>query len=131
MVFLYYNINEKILTKLKLKLTEEDCGPVMFNLAVKVVIVLVVEVSASLATALSSTLTIREPEVVAEPPGLLESLAEHFILLDVIVGHGAPGELHRLLEVFLGDLGDGVLVIIHVHSGSLQSKRKYNKRDKK
>ena len=91
-----------------------------FNLAVKVVIVLVIEVSASLATALSSTLTIREPEVVPEASGLLESLAEHFVLLDVIVGHGAPGELHGLLEVFLGDLRDGVLVIVNIHSGSLQ-----------
>ena len=92
----------------------------LFNLAVKVVIVLVIEVSASLATALSSTLTIREPEVVPESPGLLESLAEHLVLLDVVVGHGATGKLHRLLEVFLGDLRDGVLVIVNIHSGSLQ-----------
>ena len=119
-VFLYYNTDEKILTKLKLKLTEEDCGPVLSNLAVKVVIVLVIEVSASLATALSSTLTVREPEVVPESPGLLESLAEHLVLLDVVVGHGATGKLHRLLEVFLGDLRDGVLVIVNIHSGSLQ-----------
>ena len=121
-VFLYYNTDEKILTKLKLKLTEEDCGPVLSTLAVKVVIVLVIEVSPSLSAALSSALTIREPEVVAESPGLLESLAEHLVLLDVVVGHGAPGELHGLLEVFLGDLRDGVLVIIHVHSGPLQLK---------
>merc|ERR1711936_32324 len=121
MVFLYYDIQEKILTKLKLKLTEEDRGPTteLTTLTVKVVVLLAIEVPTGLASALSSTLTVREPEVVPEASGLLESLAEHLVLLDVIVGHGAPGELHGLLEVLLCDLWDRVLVIINVHSGSL------------
>merc|ERR1719219_2299419 len=89
----------------------------LVSLTVKIIIVLVVKISPCWSSA--SPLTLREPEVVPEAPGLLESLAEHLVFLDVVVGHRAPGELHRLLEVFLGDLGDWVLVIIYVHSSSL------------
>ena len=91
-------------------------------LTVEVVIIIVIEVSPclALAPALPPSLAVREPEVVPEAPRLLESLAEHLVLLDVVVGHGATGKLHRLLEVFLGDLRDGVLVIVNIHSGSLQ-----------
>ena len=90
----------------------------LVSLTVKIIIVLVVKISPCWSSA--SPLALREPEVVPEAPGLLESLAEHLVLLDVVVGHGATGKLHRLLKVFLGDLRDGVLVIVNIHSGSLQ-----------
>merc|ERR1719219_1334780 len=89
----------------------------LVSLTVKIIIVLVVKISPCWSSA--SPLALREPEVVPEAPGLLESLAEHLVLLDVVVGHGATGKLHRLLKVFLCDLRDGVLVIVNVHSGSL------------
>merc|ERR1719242_2274462 len=90
------------------------------HLTVEVVVVIIIEVPLALSPSLSSSsLAVREPEVVPEAPGLLESLTEHLVLLDVVVGDGPSGELHGLLEVFLGDLWDRVLVIVHVHGGSL------------
>ena len=90
-------------------------------LTVEVVIIIVIEVSPclALAPALPPSLAVREPEVVPEAPRLLESLAEHLVLLDVVVGDGPSSELHRLLEMFLGDLWDGVVIVIHVHGRSL------------
>merc|ERR1719278_1163060 len=95
------------------------------HLTVEVVVVIIIEVPLALSTSLSSSsLAVREPEVVPEAPGLLESLTEHLVLLDVVVGDGPSGELHGLFEVFLGDLRDWVLVIVHVHGGSRAQLRK-------
>ena len=90
-------------------------------LTVEVVIIIVIEVSPclALAPALPPSLAVREPEVVPEAPRLLESLAEHLVLLDVVVGDGPSCELHRLLEMLLCNLRDGILIIVHVHGCSL------------
>ena len=76
------------------------------HLAVEVVVVAVLEGGAAAtarpslaargAAALSSS---GEAEVGPEASALLQRLREHLVLLDVLVGHGSPRELHRLLEV--------------------------------
>ena len=43
------------------------------------------------------------PEIRAEAARLLQRLGEHLVLADVVVGHGATRELHRLLEVSTRD----------------------------
>lgn len=51
------------------------------------------------------------PEVGAEAAALLQRLREHLVLADVVVGHGAARELHRLLEVRAADLRHRVLLV--------------------
>ena len=59
------------------------------SLAVEVVVIILVEVSLarSPCRGASSSLSIREPEVGSKSSGLLEGLAEHLVLLDIIVRH--------------------------------------------
>ena len=56
-------------------------------LVVKVVLVIVGKVVGTLLCALAAGL-VREPEVGAEATRLLQSLGEHLVLLDVVIGHG-------------------------------------------
>ena len=51
------------------------------------------------------------PEVGSNSSALLESLSEHLVLADVVVGHRTPGELHCLLEVVPPDLGHGIVIV--------------------
>merc|ERR1719295_1709013 len=55
-----------------------------------------------------------ESEVLTESSRLLQGLAEHLVLFDVLVGHGPAGEPHGLLEVPLANLGVVVVVVIVV-----------------
>ena len=54
-------------------------------LAVKVIIIIIVEVPLSRWSI--PPLAIREPEVGSKSSGLLEGLAEHLVLLDIIIRH--------------------------------------------
>ena len=56
----------------------------LFSLAVEVVILLIVEVPLSRSVV---PLAVGKSEVVSESSGLLKSLAEHFVLLDIIIRH--------------------------------------------
>ena len=99
------------------------------RLAVEVVVVAVLEGGAAAAAAGrripgipgGPALAVREAEVGAEASALLQRLREHLVLLDVLVGDGAARELHRLLEVPLGHLGDLVL-LVDVHVAALQQR---------
>lgn len=51
------------------------------------------------------------PEVGSEAAALLQGLREHLVLADVVVGHGAARELHRLLEVSAANLRNGVFLV--------------------
>mmetsp|Transcript_8630 Transcript_8630/g.23422 ORF Transcript_8630/g.23422 Transcript_8630/m.23422 type:complete len:303 (-) Transcript_8630:1626-2534(-) len=56
-----------------------------------------------------------EPEVGAESPALLKILRKRLVLSDVGIADGAPGKLHGLLKVGLGDGRDGVRgVLLHL-----------------
>ena len=69
------------------------CSLVGPNLTVKVIIIVLGKV-ASLASLRGSaaSCTVGEAEVVAEATCLLQGLAEHLVLLDIIVRHGPVGE---------------------------------------
>ena len=97
------------------------------TLVVEVIVSLVFESSASgsglpagSASSRSTGSAVGEAEIVSESTALLEGLREHLVLLDVLVGHGSAGEAQGLLEVARGDLGHLVVVVVHVHVGTLR-----------
>ena len=57
----------------------------MLILVVEVVVIIGSEVPARAARVGLSTGLVREPEVGSEPTGLLQSLTEHLVLLDIVV----------------------------------------------
>ena len=61
-----------------------------YILAVEIVIIIIVKVALGRTSSrsIATLLTVGEPEVGAEPSGLLESLAEHLVFLDIVVRHG-------------------------------------------
>merc|ERR1712038_1634908 len=95
------------------------CRYLVLCLAVQVIFVVIVEIAlaASACRRVAPRGAVREPEVVTKAAALLKSLREHLVLLDVVVGHRPPGELHGLLEVRLSDLWHQVLLVVYVHGG--------------
>lgn len=83
------------------------------NLAVQIIIVACTGRRVGAAGVLLTGPVGWESEVVAEASRLLQCLSEHFVLADVIVGHGAAGELHCLFEVSLCDFRNRV-VFVHL-----------------
>ena len=89
-------------------------------LTVQIVVALVVDERLAARGATGAGLSVGESEVAAESSLLLQGLAEHLVLLDVLVGDGAAGKLHGLLKVALGHLRQLILFIIHIHVASLE-----------
>mmetsp|Transcript_22949 Transcript_22949/g.54586 ORF Transcript_22949/g.54586 Transcript_22949/m.54586 type:complete len:636 (-) Transcript_22949:718-2625(-) len=98
------------------------CGP---RLAVEVVVVVgrrrrgegraARRRGAAQGRAAAADAALGELEGGAEAARLLQRLREHLVLADVVVAHRAARELHRLLEVGLGDLGHEVGHLVRLH----------------
>ena len=69
-------------------------------LAVQVIVIVIVEVPPGRASSRGGAgAAVREPEVGPEAAGLLQRLAEHLVLLDVIVRHRSEQQNYYMIEI--------------------------------
>ena len=104
------------------------------NLTIQVIIVTLGKVRVS-TTSVAWTSAIdssfRETEVLSKTARLLESLTEHFVLADVLIGDWSSGKTHSFFKMLLRYLGDFIFTIIHVHCrSSLKNRKKLSKTER-
>lgn len=65
---------------------------------------------------------VKLPEIVSESPRLLQSLREHFVFTNIIIGDGSSSEAHSFFEMRSRDFGYGIF-LVHLQKNQKKKKR--------